>query len=214
MMCESKKGISACQIQRTLEIGGYKTAWYLCHRIRAAMQSVQEEKMGGVLEIDETYIGGKPRRRRPRVIKEVVVGIRQRQGGLRFIHARDIKASSFRAIIQEHVSDDVEVIVTDEAAIYPFALTGEQKAKHKTICHKSEYVNGDVHTNTVESSFSLLKRGIIGTWHRISVKHLPAYLNEVAFRYNNRNNPRLFQDTLKRLLSSEALPMKKLVEAA
>ncbi len=214
MMCESKKGISACQIQRTLEIGGYKTAWYLCHRIRAAMQSVQEEKMGGVLEIDETYIGGKPRRRRPRVIKEVVVAIRQRQGGLRFIHARDIKASSIRAIIQEHVSDDVEVIVTDEAAIYPFALTGEQKAKHKTICHKSEYVNGDVHTNTVESSFSLLKRGIIGTWHRISVKHLPAYLNEVAFRFNNRNNPRLFQDTLKRLLSSEALPMKKLVEAA
>jgi transposase-like protein len=214
MMCESKKGISACQIQRTLEIGGYKTAWYLCHRIRAAMQEADRSKMNGVLEIDETYIGGKPRRGRPRVIKEVVVGIRQRQGELRFIRAKDIKASTIRDIIHQHVGDDVEVILTDESAVYPWALNREQKTKHKTICHKSEYVNGDVHTNTVESSFSLLKRGIMGTWHRISVKHLPAYLNEVAFRFNNRRNPRLFQDTLKRLLSSNALTFVELTKEA
>jgi len=167
-----------------------------------------------VLEIDETYIGGKPRRGRPRVIKEVVVGIRQRQGALRFIRAKDIKASTIRDIIHQHVGDDVEVILTDESAVYPWALSREQKSKHKTICHQTEYVNGDVHTNTVESSFSLLKRGIMGTWHRISVKHLPAYLNEVAFRFNNRRNPRLFQDTLRNLLKTKAMPFIKLTEAA
>jgi transposase-like protein len=212
MMCESKKGISACQIQRTLEIGSYKTAWYLCHRIRNAMQEVEQPKLSGVLEIDETLIGGKPARRRPRVIKEIVVGIRQREGNLRFIRAKDIKASTIRGIIQDHVGDDVEVILTDESAIYPFALSPEQKAKHKTICHRYEYVNGDVHTNTVESSFSLLKRGIMGTWHRISVKHLPAYLSEVAFRFNNRRNPRMFQDTLRRLLQAKALPLAVLTK--
>jgi transposase-like protein len=212
MMCESKKGISACQIQRTLGIGGYKTAWYLCHRIRAAMQEVDSQKLDGVVEIDETYVGGKPRRNRPRVIKEVVVGIRQREGKLRFIRAKDIKATTIREIIREHVGDDVEVIITDEAAVYPWALRKEQRAKHKTICHKSEYVHGDVHTNTVESSFSLLKRGILGTWHRISVKHLPAYLNEVAFRFNNRKNPRMFQDVLKRLLQTKAMPFYALTK--
>ncbi len=210
---DSKKGMSANQLTRMLGIS-YKTAWYLCHRIRAAMQSVPSTFPNGTVEIDETYVGGKPYKGRPRTMKQPVIGIRQRNGELRFIRANDLKASTIRAIIKGNVGDDVEMLITDEAAVYPWALRKAQKDKHKTICHAKEYVNGVVHTNTVESAFSLLKRGIIGTWHRISIKHLPAYLNEMAFRFNNRWNPRLFQDTLRRLLNSKTMPFATLTKEA
>jgi transposase-like protein len=209
LLCESKKGMSACQIQRTLGIGSYKTAWYLCHRIRAAMQEAAT-MLDGTVEIDETYVGGKPRKGIPRHEKDVVIGIRQRGGQLRLIHAADAKAKTVREILGNHLSEDVEVIVTDEAAIYPFALNKKQRAKHKTICHKKEYVSGLVHTNTVESGFSLLKRGIMGTWHNISAKHLPAYLNEMMFRFYRRKNSDLFLDTLRHMVTAPVLTFEKL----
>jgi transposase-like protein len=211
LICEAKKGISACQIQRTLGIGSYKTAWYLCHRIRAAMKEASA-MLDGTVEIDETYVGGKFRKGIPRTEKQVVIGIRQRGGQLRLIHAADVKAKTVREILGDHLSEDVEVIVTDESAVYPFALNKKQRAKHKTIQHKTEYVNGLVHTNTAESAFSLLKRGIMGTWHNVSAKHLQSYLNEMVFRFDRRKNSDLFIDTLRHMVTAPVLTFKKLTK--
>jgi transposase-like protein len=209
LLCEAKKGISACQIQRTVGMS-YKTAWYLCHRIRRAMQEVAPEPLGGTVEIDETYVYGKPRKWRSRPGKQVVIGIRQRNGDLRLIRAKDAKSDTVREIIKANVGSHVEVIMTDESAIYPWALDNIQKDKHHTINHSREYAHGDVHTNTVESAFSLLKRGIVGTWHKVDAKHLPAYLDEMCFRFNNRKNPYLFRDTIIKLINTQNLEYKEL----
>jgi transposase-like protein len=209
VLCESKKGMSANQIKRMFGIS-YKTAWYLCHRIRTAMLEVAPSKLGGTVEIDETYVAGKKRRWRPKGQVSVVIGIRQRNGDLRMIRAEDAKSATVREIINANVGSHVEVIMTDESAIYPWALDKMQKNLHKTINHSREYAHGDVHTNTVESAFSLLKRGIVGTWHKVSAKHLPAYLDEMCFRFNNRKNPYLFRDTLIKLLSSPHIEYKDL----
>jgi transposase-like protein len=210
LLCESKKGMSALQMQRMLKTT-YRTSWYLCHRIRTAMQEVAPKPLGGTVEIDETYVGGKKRRWRPKSIKQVVIGIRQRNGDLRLIRATDAKSGTVREIINANVGSHVEVIMTDESTIYPWALDKMQKDKHKTINHTREYAHGDVHTNTVESAFSLLKRGIVGTWHKVDAKHLPAYLDEMCFRFNNRKNPYLFRDTLAKLVSTPNLEYKDLV---
>jgi len=159
LVLNAKKGISAKQLQRDLGIGGYKTAWYLYHRIREAMAEGTIPKLGGIVEIDETYIGGKPHVGRKTREKDVVIGIRQRKGDLRFIKVPDAKANTLYPIIHGNVSDDVKMIVTDEHPIYPFCM-GSKRDKHRTIKHKDKiYVRGDIHTNTVESAFSLLKRG-------------------------------------------------------
>ena len=209
LLCESKKGMSACQIQRSLGIS-YKTAWYLCHRIRAAMLETAPKKLGGTVEIDETYVAGKKRRWRAKGEISVVIGIRQRNGDLRLIRAEDAKSATVREIINANIGSHVEVIMTDESAIYPWALDKMQKNLHKTINHSREYAHGDVHTNTVESAFSLLKLGIVGTWHKVSAKHLPAYLDEMCFRFNNRKNQFLFRDTLTKLILSPNLEYKHL----
>jgi transposase-like protein len=213
LLCESKKGISACQIQRSLGVS-YKTAWYLCHRIRAAMLEVAPTKLGGTVEIDETYVAGKKRRWRAKNEAQVVIGIRQRNGDLRLIRAKDAKSATVREIINANVGGHVEVIMTDESAIYPWALNKMQKNLHKTINHSKHYAHGDIHTNTVESAFSLLKRGIVGTWHKVSAKHLPAYLDEMCFRFNNRKNPFLFRDTILKLIASPNLEYKDLTAKA
>ncbi len=209
LLCESRKGMSANQMKRMLHVS-YKTAWYLCHRIRAAMLEVAPEKLGGTVEIDETYVAGKKRRWRAKGDVSVVIGIRQRNGDLRLIRAEDVKSATVREIINANVGSHVEVIMTDESAIYPYALDKMQKNLHKTINHTREYAHGDVHTNTVESAFSLLKRGIVGTWHKVSAKHLPAYLDEMCFRFNNRKNPFLFRDTMLKLIDSPNLEYKHL----
>ncbi len=122
--------------------------------------------------------------RRIQTTTEVVIGIRQRGGDLRFFHASDVKSGTLAKYIRENVSADVDVMMTDEMPAYPKAMikAGVRGKKHKTIKHKAKvYVDGDIHTNTVESAFSLLKRGIMGSWHKISAKHLPAYLDEMTF---------------------------------
>lgn len=219
LLCESRKGMSANQIKRTLGIS-YKTAWYLCHRIRAAMKAVNPQPLGGIVEVDETYVGGKIHGPgsfgRSQKNKEVVIGIKQRGGELRFFHAEDVKAGTLAKYIKENVSEDVEVIMTDEFPVYHHALdrTGHGCEKHQTISHKQGiYVDGDITTNGIESAFSLLKRGIIGTWHRVSAKHLTAYLDEMTFRFNNRKNPYLFRDTMLKLLSAPVLEYKELTAA-
>jgi transposase-like protein len=209
LICESRKGMSANQLKRMLKVT-YKTAWYLSHRIRAAMLETAPKKLGGTVEIDETYIKAKPRRGRTRADERIVIGIRQRNGDLRLIHVEDAKAATIREIINANVGSHVEVIVTDESLIYDFALDKMQKNLHRTINHSRQYVHGDIHTNTVESAFSLLKRGIFGTWHKVSAKHLPAYLDEMCFRFNNRKNPYLFRDTMLKLINSPNLEYKQL----
>jgi transposase-like protein len=215
LLCESRKGMSANQIKRVIG-GSYKTAWYLCHRIRAAMAQVDQPMLSGVVEMDETYIGGKQTGKGVRYgknQKEVVIGIRQRGGDLRFFHAADAKSGTLAKYIQENISTDVEVIMTDELTGYPSAMieAGIHKRQHKTVNHKAkEYVRGDVYTNTVESAFSLLKRGIVGTWHKISAKHLQAYLNEMTFRFDRRKNSDLFIDTLRHMITAPVLGFEKL----
>jgi transposase-like protein len=216
LLCEAKKGMSAMQIKRTLGIA-YKTAWYLCHRIRAAMATAEKGMLYGTVEMDETYLGGIQRGHQhkpghPECKKEVVIGLRQRGGETRFFHAEDAKSGTLAQYIRENISEDVDVIVTDEFNAYPGAMkTTGHAEKHKTIKHKAKvYVDGDIHTNTVESAFSLLKRGVIGTWHRISAKHLAAYLEEMTFRFNRRNRSDLFVDTLRHMVTADPLTFDQL----
>jgi transposase-like protein len=217
LLVEARKGMSANQLKRTLKIGSYKTAWYLCHRIRAAMKEAERPMLDGTVEMDETYIGGRQRCGKgwntADSNKEIVIGIRQRGGELRFFHASDVKSGTLAKYIQENISADVDVMVTDEMPAYPKAMIGAgvHGSKHKTIRHKDKvYVDGDIHTNTVENAFSLLKRGIMGTWHKISAKHLPAYLQEMQFRFNRRKNPDLFIDTLRHMITADPLTFETL----
>jgi transposase-like protein len=213
VMCESKHGISANQIKCIFGMS-YKTAWYLCHRIRAAMSEIAPEELGGTVDLDEAYVAGKKRRWRPRSGPAVVIGIPQRNGDLRLIRAKDAKSPSVREIINANVGGHVEVIMADESAISRWALRRLPKEKRKTLNQTREYAHDDACTNTVESAFSLLKRGIVGTWHKVSAKHLPAYLDEMCFRFNNRKNQFLFRDTLYKLILSPNLEYKELTSKA
>ena len=219
LLCQSRKGMSANQLKRMLGIS-YKTAWYLSHRVRAAMGAAEQEqaKLGGTVEVDETYVGGKPKRGSKRgrgTPKEIVIGIRQRGGDLRFFHAGDVKSGTLAKYIRENISEDVDVVMTDDFTPYPRAIAkAGVLGEHRRINHsRGRYAIGDLHTNTVESAFSLLKRGIVGTWHKVSAKHLPAYLDEMTWRFNNRKNPFLFRDTLRRMLNSDNLEFKQLIAA-
>jgi transposase-like protein len=218
LIVEARKGMSAAQLKRTIwgqHNGSYKTAWYLCHRIRAAMKEAERPMLDGTVEMDETYVGGKKKGKAfqgRRDHKEVVIGIRQRGGDVRFFHAEDARQGTLAKYIQEHISQDVDVIITDDLAAYPGAV-GD--AEHKTVNHTAKeyvrYENGAcITTNTVESAFSLLKRGIVGSWHKISAKHLPAYLAEMEFRFNRRKSPALFLDTLRHMITAPVLTFEKL----
>ena len=216
LLCEARKGFSANQMKRTIGVS-YKTAWYLCHRIRAAMAGAEKQMLTSTIEMDETFVGGRERCgrgwNRPDNNKEVVIGLRQRGGDLRFFHAADVKSGTLAQYIKENVAADFDVMVTDEFPGYPKAMiaAGVHGTKHKTIRHKSRiYVDGNIHTNTVESAFSLLKRGIMGSWHKISAKHLPAYLAEMEFRFNRRKRSDLFIDTLRHMVISPVLTFENL----
>jgi transposase-like protein len=214
LLCEARKGMSANQVKRILGVS-YKTAWYLCHRIRAAMKEVDRPMLDGTVEMDETYVGGKKigcGQRAGKKAKEIVIGIRQRNGDLRFFHAEDAKSGTLAQYIRENVSADVDVIITDTLPAYKKAV-GD--SAHKTVNHMvKEYVRYEdgncITTNTVESAFSLLKRGIMGSWHKISAKHLPAYLDEMTFRFNRRKNANLFLDTLRHMITAPVLTFEKL----
>jgi transposase-like protein len=216
LIVEAKKGMSAMQLKRTLwgqHKGSYKTAWYLCHRIRAAMAQVDRPILDGTVEMDETYVGGKKKGRQwqgRKGHKEVVIGIRQRGGDLHFFHAADAKSGTLQKYIQENISTDVDVLVTDEWSAYPKAVGN---IKHETVNHSAkEYVRfgTDIHSNSIESAFSLLKRGIMGSWHKISAKHLQAYLDEMTFRFDRRKRPDLFLDTLRHMVTADPLTFENL----
>jgi transposase-like protein len=195
MVC-SKKGISAHQIHRMLGLT-YKSAWFACHRIREAMRPLSDELLGGfnqVVEVDETYIGGKEGnkhawRRQPGrqggAGKEIAIALVEREGRVRTMHVPAVDARTLRPALVAQI-DRKSYLMTDDATVY--TPIGRDFAGHGTVNHSiEEYVRGDFwHTNTVENYFSILKRGITGTFHHVSQQHLKRYLGEFDFRYNQR----------------------------
>ncbi len=206
LVLNAKKGISAMQLKRDLGVS-YKTSWYLYHRIREIMAEGDIPKLGGIVEIDETYVGGKLKgagsgwRRTHPDGKQVVVGIKQRGGELRLFHVPDAKIETLAKYLKDHVSEDVELIMTDELRAYPKALelARHDDMKHRTVNHSlGIYSYGIVTTNGIESAFSLFKRGIVGQYHWISAKHLWRYLNESSYRFSRRKVD-AFGETVRRL---------------
>lgn len=187
LLCSSKKGISALQIQRMLGLGSYRTAWMMMHKIRYALKDPAfEKKLSGVVEIDETYVGGKRKHVGQGYVKNKVpvVSLVERGGRVRSVMMRDVTAKKIKAVMHANVEKSA-VINTDESR--PYVNASREFAGHKVVNHSlGEYSRGDVTTNTVEGFFSLLKRGVVGTFHHVSEKHLPLYLAEFDFRYNQR----------------------------
>lgn len=211
MMIESRKGMSANQLKRTLGVS-YKTAWFLCHRIRWAMGEGTEDKLSGTVEVDETYVGGKSRYPNVRT-KTMVLGAIERNGRVVFrvegkSHATREKLHKF---VSDVVSDDAEAIYTDQH--WGYQGIGDEDTKHETVNHHAEeWVRGEVSTQSIENVWSLLDRSIMGSFHQISTKHLPAYLDEIQFRFNNRQNPFIFRDVMLRMVDTEALQYADLIK--
>ncbi len=216
LLCSSKKGISAHQISRSLEIS-IKAAWFLMHRIREAMapHPALVELMGGRgkhVEMDETFIGGreKNKHRNKRAKnpkgggdKERVFSLVERGGRVRSHHVPDVSAKNLRPIVLNQVRRGTHVMTDDGASV---RSVGGLYENHQAVNHSiGEYVRGDAHTNTIEGYFSILKRGIIGTYHHVSQQHLKRYLAEFDFRYNERAalNVDDFTRTMKALLGAK-----------
>ncbi len=212
LMIESKKGISANQMKRTLGVS-YKTAWYLCHRIRATMSSNGNSNLlKGIVEVDETWVGGKTQGTGHgfKGNKSIAVGAVERDGDVVLNTIEHADSETLGKFIHEHTMPEIEAIYTDELPAYK--MLEKEGIKHETVNHSAnEWVRGDVHTNSVENIWSLLKRSIVGSYHQVSKKHLDAYLNELEWRFNNRDNPYLFRDTLLKLIKAENLPYQELV---
>ena len=213
LMCESKKGMSALQLKRTLDVA-YKTAWYLCHRIRAAMGNDPFEgpTLLGIVEVDETLVGGKTKGkgRAYKGSKTWVAGAVQRGGRIRLERIPDTRRETLHGFISRTVLDEAEAIYTDELASY--LGIDDHNTRHETVSHSAEeWVVGDVYTNSIEGVWSLFKRSITGAFHKVSEKHLDRYLEELEWRYSNRDNSHIFTDTLRRIVHTERLEYKTLV---
>jgi transposase-like protein len=208
LMVNAKKGVSAKQMERDLGVN-YRTAWHLEHRIREAMQS-EQGLFGGTVEIDATFHGGRYdlRRKRARYDKQAVAGVLQRSTEDRpskvkaFPVATEIKPVMW-GVIRDHVNVD-SVIYTDDHGAYR-GLRGEG-LNHEIVNHsRGEYVRGKIHSNGIENFWSLFKRGVIGSYHQVSVKHLHRYLNEFSFRFNNREDENIFAMIVLNLVAGQAL---------
>lgn len=195
LLCSSKKGFSAHQLHRSLGIT-YKSAWFMAHRIRYAMtQEPLFSKLNGTVEVDETYVGGKSKNMhrkerekriqgRGTVDKAPVVTLVERDGRVKSQYMESVTGENLKKALIECVESDA-CIMTDESPSY-FGVN-QHFADHQSVNHKKgEYVRNSAHVNTAESVHALLKRGIIGTFHHVSKKHLHRYLNEFDFRFNNR----------------------------
>jgi len=215
MILEAKKGMSALQVCRHLGVPekNYKSIWYLCHRIREATK--ETGFLTGEVETDETYMTRrKPRKGKPYVQKEgkdVVVGMVDRGGKLRLIPVKDAKMDIIGPVLTEHISPNVKTIYTDDSATYAIYLDRNFGGKHSIINHSRSYAVGTVHIQHIENAFSLLKKGVYGTYHHVSIRHLPRYCNEFSYRFNRRGEQaEMFQETVMGLLKGKPLPYKTL----
>src|ERR1700730_11191278 len=219
MMLTSKKGVSALQIHRIMfgekSTHDYHTSWFICMRWRGAMAGNMSQPLQGIVEADETYVGGKDRNRhwnkksaqvRARIGelplgqekfgygKVGVIGAIERKGNVvaRVIGSQD--APTLSGFVRKVVSKKVSLVVTDENQDYNYL---GRDIRHESVGHsKNEWVRGEVHTNNIESFWSLIKRGVIGQYHHVSKKYLPFYLNEFSYRFNNRKNGEIFGDLI------------------
>ena len=199
LILTSKKGMSARQLGRYMGFGSVKTAWLMAHKIRTALIE-PETKLGGIVEVDETFVGGKAKNRHwkkrdgkpgPTASgKTAVVGAVRRKGNVVARVIENVKQATLEAFVNEAVSDKVSLLCTDQWVGY--RNLGE-KFNHGTVDHsKHQYVVGAVHTQTIEGFWSIFKRGIVGTFHNVSKKYLHLYVAEFQFRYNNRFNDDIF----------------------
>ncbi|MBX3652756.1 MAG: IS1595 family transposase [Ramlibacter sp.] len=211
MMSASKKGVSAKQLERMLGVT-YKTAWFMAHRIREAMTPTQSGgKLGGegkVVEADETYWGNVGEVKRGGFgHKMKIVSLVERDGKKRSFHVANVTSETVRHVIWSQVYSGTH-LMTDESKLY--TVIGRSYANHSTVNHsKKEYSRGDVTTNTVEASFAILKRGLNGTFHSVSEKHLQRYCNEFDFRWNTRQSQG-FDDVMRADLTLKGISGKRL----
>jgi transposase-like protein len=191
LMASSKKGFSAHQLHRTIGVT-YKTAWFMEMRLREAMKATPTGPLGGgggIVEADETYWGNKkPYGKNPRGFdhKMKIVSLVERNGSVRSFHVPKVNGATLKPILKAHIAKDAN-LMTDDAKIYK--VVGKDFASHESVMHsRGEYARGNVNTNTVEGFFSILKRGLVGTFHHVGEQHLQRYVTEFDFRYNHRSS--------------------------
>lgn len=197
-ICSSKKGISALQLSRELDLT-YKSAWFMAHRIRYAMsQEPLNSKLSGTVEVDETYIGGKAKNMhkdaKERALKgkqgggshmAPVVTLVEREGRVKTHHMEHVTGLNIKRVLRDHVKADNAFIMTDESTLY--TNLDKTYLGHESVNHsEKEWARGIAHINTAESVHAILKRGVIGVYHHWSKKHLHRYLAEFDFRWNHR----------------------------
>jgi hypothetical protein len=205
LMLVSKKGMSALQIMRYMGFGSYKTAWGMCHKIRAAL-SEDVKRLGGIVEVDETYVGGDDANRhwdkrshkkgRGSGGKTAVIGAVKRKANVIARVIANVARETVEAFVNQAVSTRVSLLCTDDFKSYQ---RPHYRFPHGVINHSAgKHVVGAVHTNTIEGFWSLIKRGIMGTFHKVSPKYPPLYVAEFQFRYNNRGNADIFGSAVRR----------------
>jgi len=213
LIINAKKGLSAKQMQRDLGVS-YRTAWYLNHRLRDAMKT-EEGLFGGTVEVDATYHGGRydERRKRSAYDKQPVAGVLMRNSatGHSKVKAFPVPKEIVEVmgeVIGANVAKDAALMTDDHGAYRSLRKAGWQ---HEIVAHsKDEWVRGNIHTQGIESFWSLFKRGVVGSFHQVSVKHLHRYLNEFSFRFNNREAEDMFGMIVLRLALGQALRYKTL----
>ncbi|MES9923461.1 MAG: IS1595 family transposase [Candidatus Thiodiazotropha endolucinida] len=184
----SKKGVSALEIHRQTGVS-YKSCLFMLHRIRFAMADSVSGPLNGDVEVDETYVGGKPRykgqsKRGRGTNKQPVVALVERGGNVKTKVVADVTGKTLKDAIRESVDTEARILTDENPSYYGI---GDEYAGHESVCHSAkEYVRGDIHSNTIEGFFAGVKRGLNGIYHAVSKKHLHRYLAEYEFRYNNR----------------------------
>ena len=214
-----RRALAPCSLQRDLGTA-YKTAWYLSHRIRKAMDLIEladDTPLPGTVEIDETYMGSKKfdaRRKRARWDKEPVFGMVERDGRARTYHMPKVTLNNIVSRIKDNVSIHADAIYSDDGQSYGTVPGCIKNHNHQKVRHiAKEWVRGDVHTGTIDGYWGLLKRGVIGTYHQISVKHLTRYLAEFQFKWNHRDAQDIFVLVIAALVTGSRLKYDDLIAA-